>query len=117
MASITSDKRKEKFWQRMANKNVKVPTPRTREEILLKAIGDNINRGGSGAVNPADIADAVDNYFEEHPVSNIGKSAYEVAVDEGFTGTKAEWLASLKGNGFEEMTKEQMLAILEGGEQ
>jgi hypothetical protein len=25
-----------------------------------------------------------------------GKSAYEVAVDEGFTGTKAEWLASLE---------------------
>ena len=26
-----------------------------------------------------------------------GKSAYEVAVDNGFVGTEAEWLASLKG--------------------
>lgn len=26
-----------------------------------------------------------------------GKSAYEIAVDNGFTGTEAEWLASLKG--------------------
>ncbi|MDE7261315.1 MAG: collagen-like protein, partial [Oscillospiraceae bacterium] len=26
-----------------------------------------------------------------------GKSAYEIAVDAGFTGTEAEWLASLKG--------------------
>ena len=28
---------------------------------------------------------------------NDGKSAYEVAVDEGFVGTEAEWIASLKG--------------------
>ena len=26
-----------------------------------------------------------------------GKSAYEIAVEQGFTGTKAQWLASLKG--------------------
>lgn len=26
-----------------------------------------------------------------------GKSAYEIAVDEGYTGTEEEWLASLKG--------------------
>jgi hypothetical protein len=26
-----------------------------------------------------------------------GKSAYEVAVDNGFVGTEQEWLASLKG--------------------
>lgn len=48
-----------------------------------------------------------------------GLSAYEVAVNEGFTGTEAEWLASLKGetgNGFEEMTKAEMLDILRGGD-
>lgn len=27
----------------------------------------------------------------------VGKSAYEVAVDNGYVGTEAEWLASLKG--------------------
>lgn len=26
-----------------------------------------------------------------------GLSAYQIAVDNGFTGTEAEWLASLKG--------------------
>lgn len=26
-----------------------------------------------------------------------GKSAYQIAVDEGFAGTQAEWIASLKG--------------------
>ena len=29
-----------------------------------------------------------------------GKSAYELAKDNGFTGTEAEWLASLKGDAF-----------------
>ena len=27
-----------------------------------------------------------------------GKSAYQVAVDNGFEGSESEWLASLKGN-------------------
>ena len=27
-----------------------------------------------------------------------GKSAYNIAVDNGFTGTETEWLESLKGN-------------------
>lgn len=27
-----------------------------------------------------------------------GKSAYEIALDEGFTGTKEQWLESLKGS-------------------
>lgn len=27
-----------------------------------------------------------------------GKTAYQVAVDEGFVGTRADWLASLKGD-------------------
>lgn len=74
-----------------------------------------------------------------------GKSAYQVAVETGYTGTEAQWLASLHGQdgndgksayesategGFDgteaefntafrdiNMTKEQMIAILEGGEQ
>lgn len=28
-----------------------------------------------------------------------GKSAYEIAVDEGYSGTQEEWLESLKGSG------------------
>lgn len=31
------------------------------------------------------------------PDAIIGKSAYEIAVANGFDGTEAEWLASLKG--------------------
>ncbi|MEC2307594.1 hypothetical protein [Bacillus atrophaeus] len=36
-----------------------------------------------------------------NPMVNVsivtGKSAYDIAVDKGFTGTVEEWLASLKG--------------------
>jgi hypothetical protein len=71
-----------------------------------------------------------------------GKSAYQIAVETGYTGTKAQWVASLKGTdgesayqsategGFDgtkaefdaalsdiNMTKAEMLNILEGGEQ
>ena len=34
---------------------------------------------------------------EDIPTGIEGKSAYQIALDNGFEGTKAEWLASLKG--------------------
>ncbi|WP_260434361.1 hypothetical protein [Bacillus amyloliquefaciens] len=38
-----------------------------------------------------------------NPMVNVsivtGKSAYDIAVDNGFSGTVEEWLASLKGKG------------------
>ena len=44
-----------------------------------------------------------------------GKSAYEIALETGFAGTKEEWLLSLKGNdgtmNFEELTPEQKLSL------
>jgi hypothetical protein len=36
------------------------------------------------------LAEQLDGYVH-------GKSAYEVAVDEGFVGSKRSWLESLKG--------------------
>ena len=44
--------------------------------------------------------DSVDGYFEagfDGSVLVNGKSAYEIAVDNGFVGTEEEWLDSLKG--------------------
>lgn len=42
----------------------------------------------------------------------VGYSAYEVALQNGFVGTEAEWVASLHGKdgtvGFEELTPEQI---------
>ena len=34
----------------------------------------------------------------EMPITLIGKSAYEIAVEHGFEGTEQEWLESLKGD-------------------
>jgi hypothetical protein len=54
-----------------------LPNPITREEMLLYEIA---LRGGGGS-------------------GKDGLSAYEIAVLEGFKGTEAEWLESLKGDG------------------
>ena len=64
--------------------------------------GDPGEPGGSGSGEPgpegpqgpagADGRDGVDG-----AKGDDGRSAYEVAVDEGFQGSQAEWLASLKG--------------------
>lgn len=40
---------------------------------------------------------ALDNLEVDGTPGKDGKSAYEVAVDEGFKGTEEEWLESLKG--------------------
>lgn len=45
---------------------------------------------GSGTIGPA------------------GKSAYEVAVEHGFTGSEVEWLDSLKATNYPFMTKEMI---------
>jgi hypothetical protein len=37
--------------------------------------------------------------FINTSIGQAGKSAYQVAVDNGFVGTEAEWLASLQGGG------------------
>ena len=38
-------------------------------------------------------------YADEHAGEGApGKSAYEIAVENGFEGTEEEWLESLKGN-------------------
>ena len=61
--------------------------------------------------NYSNPKDALDEYFKEHPVD--GKSAYQSAVEGGYTGTEAEFNASFKDIS---MTKAEMLDILRGGE-
>lgn len=45
----------------------------------------------------------------------IGKSAYQIAVDNGFSGTESEWLASLKGTGIDSIigTKKATITIID----
>lgn len=66
-------------------------------EQLASLKGDKGDKGDNGI----DGKDGADGYT---PVKGIdyfdgvnGKSAYQIAVDNGFIGTEAEWLASLRG--------------------
>lgn len=45
----------------------------------------------------AQIDDAIGKVVSGGTIGKDGKSAYEVAVANGFVGTEAQWLASLKG--------------------
>ena len=66
-------------------------------EQLASLKGDKGDKGDNGI----DGKDGADGYT---PVKDVdyfdgvnGKSAYQIAVDNGFIGTEAEWLASLRG--------------------
>lgn len=73
------------------------------------AKGDTGPKGEKG--EKGDKGDKGDDGF----IGSDGKSAYEIALEAGFTGTKEEWLLSLKGNdgtmSFEELTPEQKLSL------
>lgn len=65
---------------------------------LVAAINEAMTKGG-GAVDPAEIQQIVDEYLAKHPPApgKDGKSAYEIAVENGFPGTETQWLESLRG--------------------
>lgn len=64
-----------------------LPTPQSRAEELLWELCELISNGGSGSTTPGPKGEKGD----------PGDSAYQIAIDNGFEGTEAEWLASLKG--------------------
>lgn len=70
----------------------------TAKNNLVAAINETMTKGG-GEVDPAEIQQIVDEYLAEHPPApgKDGKSAYEIAVENGYLGTQAQWLESLRG--------------------
>lgn len=94
------------------------------EYNLFEQIMQRIDQVKKGEVEPELIQAAVNEYISEHPfddviVSNIadyvtehiddlkgdkgdngtnGKSAYQIAVDNGYSGTETEWIDSLKSD-------------------
>lgn len=60
-----------------------LPKPQSRAEELLWELCELISNE-QGSTTPG-------------PQGDPGKSAYQVAVDNGFKGTEQEWLTSLKG--------------------
>lgn len=68
---------------------------------LVQAINEALKRGG-GEVDPTEIWRIVDEYLAANPPAQgepgaDGKSAYEIALENGFAGSQAEWLESLRG--------------------
>lgn len=57
----------------------------------LGSVGEKGEKGDDGAQGIQGIQGEQGNQGEQ------GKSAFEIAVSEGFTGTQEEWLGSLKG--------------------
>ena len=50
-----------------------------------------------GVATDEQVVNAVEDYFEENPEIQEGKSAYDIAVKNGFEGSEKEWIESLKG--------------------
>lgn len=52
----------------------------------------------SGGITKSEVSTMIDEALNDAILNGVpGKSAYEVAVSNGFKGTETEWLASLKG--------------------
>lgn len=86
--TYTPDSRLEEYLKHIILKKgtTGLPKPQSRAEELLWELCELIsNEQGSTTPGPAG------------PQGDPGKSAYQVALDNGFEGTEQEWLTSLKG--------------------
>ena len=68
----------------------------TVEDISSSILQEAVEAANSAAERANDAAAAAEHMVDIH-TGPAGKSAYEVAVEEGYTGTEEEWLASLEG--------------------
>ena len=66
------------------------------EDVSSSILQEAVDAAFSAADRANDAAEAAEHMVDIH-TGPEGKSAYEVAVEEGYTGTEEEWLASLKG--------------------
>ena len=65
-------------------------------EVDSSILDDAVAAAFDAADRANEAAEAAEHMVDIH-TGPAGKSAYEVAVEEGYTGTEEEWLASLKG--------------------
>jgi hypothetical protein len=66
------------------------------EDVSSSILQEAVDAAFSAADRANEAAEAAEHMVDIH-TGPEGKSAYEVAVEEGYTGTEEEWLASLKG--------------------
>ena len=69
----------------------------TVEDISSSILQEAVDAAFTAADRANEAAAAAEHMVDIH-TGPEGKSAYEVAVEEGYTGTEEEWLASLKGD-------------------
>jgi len=74
-----------------------VPVDITVEDVDTSLLDMAIHAAIEAAERAEAAAEAAEHMIDIH-TGPEGKSAYEVAVEEGYTGTEEEWLASLKGD-------------------
>jgi hypothetical protein len=67
------------------------------EDVSSSILQEAVDAAFSAAERAEEAAEAAEHMVDIH-TGPEGKSAYEVAVEEGYTGTEEEWLASLKGD-------------------
>ena len=67
------------------------------EDVSSSILQEAVDAAFDAADRANDAAAAAEHMVDIH-TGPEGKSAYEVAVEEGYTGTEEEWLASLKGD-------------------
>ena len=75
----------------------------TALNTTIEAINDALNNKANKSDIPTRISQLdgyeylATEYYVDYAVAHGAKSAYDIAVDNGFTGTEEEWLASLHG--------------------
>lgn len=82
--NYTSDSRFEEYMKNTILKKGTdgLPKPQSRAEELLWELCELITNGGSGSTTPGPQGEKGD----------PGKSAYQIAVDNGFKGTESDWV-------------------------
>ena len=66
------------------------PTQTAKDQLF-------VTTGIGLSTTPKTIAEVFSIYHDDPNTGENGKSAYQIAVEHGFTGTETEWLASLQG--------------------
>ena len=84
-----------------AGEQITIDDPEVDVEIAAEdkssSILDEATAAALAAADRAEAAAQAAEHMVDIHTGPAGKSAYEVAVEEGYTGTEEEWLASLKG--------------------